>query len=393
MKNKSVIIYAGTNGFPFGLAQMERQKLIARGLQEAGAEVIILCRYGLQDEADHKTEFDSNVYNGIKFVYASGNPYRPGSFIKRNIQKFKGLFHEFKIIRKQKSKSGLTAILVSTLAFYNVLYYKIISLVTGVPLVLDNVEYFSSMNIRKSVLKKLDNYLYDHYSHVLADKVVGISDFLISVVQKRNPLKPVIKIPAIVDFSQFKSDSIAGEDFFLYCGNAGYFQVINFVISSFEKIENRGFALYLVVNGNETDMNTVWNRINVSPRKDLIHIFSRLPVQELIDLYMTSKALLIPLRNTKQDIARFPHKIGEYTAAGKPIVSTNIGEIGKYFTDGATALLADQYSESTFAAKMQSVIDNPVQTRQIGVHGHELGKGNFDFLVLGKKLNHFISHA
>lgn len=392
MGKKAVIVYAGTNGFPFGLAQMERQKLIARGLQDAGAEVLILCRYGLQDEDNPRKEFNTDSYEGIRFVYASCSPYRPGSFIRRNIQKLKGLFNEFFFIWKQKKKGGLKAILVSTLAFYNVTFYKLIAMIMGVPLVIDNVEYFSSMNLRKSAFKKLDNYLYDHYSHILADKVIGISDFLLSVAINRNPQKPVLKIPAIVDFGRFNSNSASKEDFFLYCGNAGYFQVISFVIGAFEKVENERFYLYLVVNGNETDMSNVRNRIEASPRKNLIRIFSALPVQALIDLYMMSKALLIPLRNTKQDIARFPHKIGEYTAARKPIISTKIGEVGIYFRDGENALLADNYSESAFAVKMQYVMDEPAQAKLIGIKGHDLGRENFDFRRLGQKIKNFIAN-
>lgn len=385
------VIYVGTSGFPFGLAQVERQKLIARGLQANNADVLILSRYGTQNEGASKKEFDTDTFDGIPFAYACGYPYRPASFLKRNFYKFKGLFNEFLIIRKHERESGVTALLVSTLAFYNILYYRLISKMLGIPMVIDNIEYFSSMNIRKSSLVKIDNYLYDNYSFRFADRVIGISDFLLEVVKQASPTKPILKIPSIVDFSRFRSDAVPAENFFLYCGQAAYFEVIAFIIDSYEKMEAGTYSLYLVSNGNSVDMEKLRSRIQQSPKSGQIRLFSGLPFQQLVDLYMTSKALLIPLRNTRQDIARFPHKIGEYCAAGKPIISTRIGEVGNHFQDGVNALLAESYEVKQYAEKMQEVVDRPERAVEIGQKGHLLGKENFDYISLGAKIKSFIS--
>jgi hypothetical protein len=222
--------------------------------------------------------------------------------------------------------------------------------------------------------------------------VVGISDFLVNIVRQGDQQKPVLKIPAIVDFSKFTSQAQPTEDFFLYCGQAGYYAVISFIIGAYEKISHGDFGLYLVSNGNAADMKVVKDRIMASTKASQIKLFSALPVQHLVDLYMTSRALLIPLRNTQQDIARFPHKIGEYCAAGKPIISTRIGEVGKYFKDGENALLADTYNEEEFAAKMQFVVDEPEKAAAIGRKSYALGKENFDHISLGKKLKEFIKY-
>lgn len=385
------ICFVGTSGFPFGLAQVERQKLISKGLQKAGASVLIINRYGQQPEGTRLDLLHQAEFEGVPFVYASGNPYRPASFLQRNFEKLKGMLNEFFVIRKQKRRQMKTVILVSTLSFYNIVYYKIVALVLGLPLVIDNVEFFSSMKIPKSRLVKWDNKLYDQYSSALANKVVAISHFLAEIAAKHKDRKNILQIPSIVEFEKFQSTAIAEEPFFLYCGHAGYFEVISFILSSYELLKEDQFALYLVSNGSEWEMKRLKERIASSPKSSRIKLFSRLPLQELIDLYMTSRALLIPLRPTQQDIARFPHKIGEYCASKKVILSTRIGEVAHFFKDGDTALISDKYDETEFASKMQFVMEHPEEAAAIGLRGHELGVQYFDHKALGIKLKSFLS--
>jgi glycosyltransferase involved in cell wall biosynthesis len=389
--DKLNVCFVGTSGFPFGLAQVERQKLISKGLLQAGASVLIINRYGQQPEGTRIDLLHESSFEGIPFVYASGNPYRPTSFWRRNLGKLKGMFNEFFLVRKEKRKEGKTVLLVSTLEFYNIVFYKLVSVILRVPMVIDNVEFFSAMNIPKSTFVKWDNHWYDHYASKLADKVVVISHFLKNMAVRQKKAEAIIQIPSIVEFEKFQTKEIAKEPFFLYCGHAGYFEVIAFILNAYERLTGYPYALYLVSNGAAWELDRLKKRISESPRAESIKLFSRLPMQELIDLYMTSKALLIPLRPTPQDKARFPHKIGEYTAARKPILSTKIGEVEKFFQDGDTALLADQYDETAFAEKMKLVMEQPALAEQIGLNGYNLGLQHFDHKALGRKLKTFLS--
>jgi glycosyltransferase involved in cell wall biosynthesis len=101
--------------------------------------------------------------------------------------------------------------------------------------------------------------------------------------------------------------------------------------------------------------------------------------------------LLIPLRNTPQDIARFPHKTGEYCASAKTIVSTNIGELKNYFKDKVNALLAENYDVAEYSTSLSYVIEEPEKCIEIGRKAHEVGKREFDHIALGKKIYDFMS--
>ena len=385
------ILYLGYNGFPVGFAQIERQKLIAKGLIACGAEVTVISRYGFHAADKAGAVASEGTYEGISYRYASGQPFREASFLKRNSLKFRGLFNEMKIIRTARRNKKLDAIIITTNSFYNVFFYSMMAWLYGVPAVLDNVEYWTSIKGSKKLPEKIDNYCYDHFAYRMVDKVIGISDFLVNVVKQGAPAKPVMKVPAIVDFSQFESvDAGTGEDeFLLYCGSAIYYEVLYFVVEAFEQANTANAKLVIVSNGTPSDMDRVKQKIAGSVKCKSIILYSGLPYKKLVTLYTQARALLIPLRNTPQDVARFPHKIGEYCAAGKTIISTNTGEIKNYFTDGQNALLASAYEVAAFAKKMEVAISEPALAAELGMKAYQTGRKNFDHLLLGQKIYEF----
>ena len=78
-----------------------------------------------------------------------------------------------------------------------------------------------------------------------------------------------------------------------------------------------------------------------------------IPREDIPPRYVGASALLIPIEDTVQDYARFPHKIGEYLASGNPIISTNYGEMknNKVFVDEESVLIASDYNTELFAEK------------------------------------------
>ena len=121
-----------------------------------------------------------------------------------------------------------------------------------------------------------------------------------------------------------------------------------------------------------------------------IKIVSFLPYNELIAYYKSSAALLIPLRNSIQDIARFPHKIAEYCAAGSPIITTKYGEPAKFLKHNKTALISENYTPLSFSKQMIYVIENPEIVRVIGNNSLNEGKNMFDYKSKINSLSNFL---
>jgi glycosyltransferase involved in cell wall biosynthesis len=386
------LVYVGFNGFPFGFAQVERQKLIAKALNESGIRVTIINRFGVHARKAGQQEIPGRGYYGdIKFIYASGSAYREGKFIKRNLLKIKGFLNEIRVIWSLKKHGEIDAILINSNSFFNVLFYGIMGYCCKVVSLLDYVEYWRSMSRSKSIFKKANGFLYDKYSYKCVSKVIVISDFLGEIVKTNSPGTPVIKIPAIVDYE--KIDKIGPnknfKKYLIYCGGAGYAEVIDFIIRSFESL-NSDFDLVIVAHGDAGQLAFLKKIIDGSTRKEQILLKTDLPYEELITIYKSSAGLLIPLRESLQDMARFPHKVGEYCASGRPIISTNIGEMKNYFTDMENAFLAENYDYKKYAEKMKTVIENDLLANEIGARSYQLGMQYFNYKSSGKKLYEFI---
>jgi glycosyltransferase involved in cell wall biosynthesis len=110
-----------------------------------------------------------------------------------------------------------------------------------------------------------------------------------------------------------------------------------------------------------------------------VQIKSNIAYSDLINLYRNAKMLFIPLRRTLQDIARFPHKIGEYTAAKRPVVSTDIGEVAYYLDDMRSALLADNFDLDAYCNKLRTVIADDDLLNEIGSNGYRTGFEHFHY--------------
>jgi glycosyltransferase involved in cell wall biosynthesis len=120
-----------------------------------------------------------------------------------------------------------------------------------------------------------------------------------------------------------------------------------------------------------------------------IKILSNLSYEVLISYYKNAKALLIPLQDNLQDKARFPFKISEYTAAARPIITSDSGAVIDYFQDGINALLAKTGDVNDFAEKLKFVLNNPQEAEKIATKSHELGQKLFNYKSYSTSLQEF----
>lgn len=384
------IVYVGYPGFPVGHAQVERQKLLAKGLVACGCEVTVISRYGVLEKPESLKNNPSGFYEGVQYHFASGLAHRPANFISRNYYKIKGLINEVKLLWGLRTAQKLDAIIITTNSFYNVLFYCLLAYILQVQSILDNVEYWGQRH-GSGILQRTDHYLYDNLAYRLPTKVICISNYLLDIVLKQAPQKPVLKVPVIVDIAKFYVNESLREPYFLFCGSASYYDTIRLTIEAYELLQNTSHKLYLVSSGPKHLLDRVKQRIQQSTCKNHIKLFSELKYEDLILLYTSSQALLIPLIDSEQDKARFPHKIGEYCASKKPIITTKVGEIKHYFKDEYNALIADKATPACFADKMRFILDNPDYCQVLGERAFAVAAQYFDHLKLGRSVYKFIS--
>ena len=389
MKKKH-LAFCGYNVFPLGYAQTQRLLLIAKGLNEQNCSITVLCTYGTYAETKSNIK-SKGQYEGVNYIYCSGLSYRPNSFILRNFKKAFGFLFEFLFLFKYRISGKLNYIYISTNYFSNILYYSIISKVLFVPSVIDNTEFWSASKKKNFGIGAK---LYDYLSPLLFNKVICISDYLYNHTMKTKNISNVVKIPAIVDFSKFdisKKNIADDKKTILFCGSVTYYPIIDFTISAYELANVNSTKLIIVAsNGRESDFKKLNERINISPKAKFIQLKSDIEYNDLIRLYINSCALLIPLRPTVQDIARFPHKLGEYTASKSIIITTKNGEIPNYFEDMKNALVSDEYNTIQYGAKIEYAVNNYNLLNDMREASYQTGLKYFDYKLNGLRIYDFL---
>ena len=389
-KNIEHIVYLGGFGFPVGLAEIQKIKLVSKSLIAAGARVLVICRYGVHKRKKGIEIQKSGSYGQIRYVHTSGTPFRPKSFLKRNFLKMYGVIGEIALLMKLSFKKQLDVAIISSKRFDSILLYFLLSKLLGFKTVLNFAEFNSALSREKGKKTGFNDYLFERYAFGLVDGVIPISEFLENMVKEKSPLKPCIKIPALCDFSKFNPDQKKPvEPYFLFCGLLNR-ELIEFILEAFDRIDgDTPYYLYLVVNGSKEGLALLQQEIAHRKKADLIKTFKELPYRELVDLYLNAKGLLIPLRPVPRDIARFPHKIGEYSASSNPIITTNVGEIVHFFEDDKNAYVAASYDIEAYSKKMEMVVKDPEKAKLIGQNGWKLGNEHFNYLRYGDKLIDF----
>ena len=107
-------------------------------------------------------------------------------------------------------------------------------------------------------------------------------------------------------------------------------------------------------------------------------------------MYADAVALLIPLFDDLRSQARFPTKIGEYLASARPVVTTAVGEIERFFTDSKTACISPPGDPDAFADRLLAVLDDPDLASRIGVAGRRLAEERFEYSRQGPALRAFL---
>ena len=160
------------------------------------------------------------------------------------------------------------------------------------------------------------------------------------------------KLPSLTQFDDIRvydypnSSNEESSTKFLFCGNAGYSEVIWTIIYAYEKIcllrPNEEVELTLILHGDISILQKFYDYALES--KYSIKLLTHLTELDLFLQYAQASVLLAPLRQTDQDEARFPQKIAEYVATSKPIITTNIGDVALYFDSNESAIFINDFS-------------------------------------------------
>lgn len=385
------VVYLGLDDFPLGMAQTQNVRLFCRALLQEGCRVTVLSRWWGGDDRGRDLPPEGE-YEGIRYVHACGHVSRPGGWLQRKFVRLRGHARELATLWRMRRAGELDIAILNTWSPARVVTYILLGKVLGFPTLMHLVEYYDAYTAGGTWKEKLNARVLDYASLRLVDGVLPISAFLIERVERLAPGLPWLKDPGLTDVTRFAGLMPApASTYFLYCGYLGYSEVIHFCMQAFDRADTPSHVeLRLVVHGTPAQFAKLEMERRTLKKADRVSVQTGLTDRELSQRYLDAYALLIPLRPTDQDRARFPHKIGEYCGAARPIISTKIGEIAYRFTDGVNAFVAEHYDVAEYAGAMEECLADPRKAAAVGAAGRMLAEEVHHFGAFAPHFRRFV---
>lgn len=113
------------------------------------------------------------------------------------------------------------------------------------------------------------------------------------------------------------------------------------------------------------------------------------PHQEISKYLAVADVLVLPLPDNLNNRVRGPIKLGDYLSAGRPIVTNDIGDVGRLFKQERIGLLAKQ-DLSDFAQKLIELLKNPDLCEELGKNAREVAEERYSWQIMTERLEDFI---
>jgi glycosyltransferase involved in cell wall biosynthesis len=100
-------------------------------------------------------------------------------------------------------------------------------------------------------------------------------------------------------------------------------------------------------------------------------------------------ALVLPFRDTVHNRGRWPGKVNDYLAAGRPIISTAVGDIQDVLGNYPVGIMSEPTGESLGEAIIEA-IDSHERRRSMGEAARNLAENDLSWERIGARLQHML---
>ncbi|HPB29908.1 MAG TPA: glycosyltransferase family 4 protein [Candidatus Sumerlaeota bacterium] len=125
------------------------------------------------------------------------------------------------------------------------------------------------------------------------------------------------------------------------------------------------------------------------PGHNIIH-FGRQPFKDVPHFLGASDILILPMADSIYNRGRWPHKTGDYLAAGRPIVANAVGDIPALIEGGRAGCVAAPEPDA-FAREIIRIADEPSRWEEIGNNGRRIAETTLNWNTIGETALNAIS--
>lgn len=227
------------------------------------------------------------------------------------------------------------------------------------------------------------------------DGVLTISDALTEYALKSVlPSCKIIKIPILVDFDKFNMDNRSEEAKIPYIFHSGTLTEqkdgILGMIDAFGMAKQKlDFPVKFISTGkiegskHETELRSLIDKYNL---KEDITFTGYISEEELKAYLQRASLVVINKYRTQQNKYCFSTKLGEYLAAAKPVIITNVGEAMNWLKDKESAYVVEPENIEALTDAFVNAFTHLEDSRAVGLRGKEVCRNSFDYRCWSKPL-------
>ena len=101
--------------------------------------------------------------------------------------------------------------------------------------------------------------------------------------------------------------------------------------------------------------------------------FKYVPYGQLGELLACGDVMLLPFADLGLNLGRFPNRLGDYFASGRPVVTNTTGDLGRLFDENVIGLAAEATPQATAQAVLR-VLSDPALAADLGGRGRRFAE-------------------
>jgi len=397
MNQLKVMVWTGSEAFPHGMASTQRIRLVAKALAEAGASVCIRVA-GLDRAGFSQGNPTEGVFDGIPFRHVLGHTTLRSGKLGRICDRVTAVLRFTRELSNAAQSEKVDIVYSNTVELRPEVDRFLVGWTRkriGVPIVSNLVEAPWSLWDGCGAIKKRISPLHG------IDAALVISRFLMEWASKESSrlsrVFPMLYFPIVVDLHEAEPDfAPKPQRRVIFAGAPAYDATICFAVQAMATVWERYPDCEMLLTGaavQSPEGTRLQQQIASLQPKGRVRLCGLLNRADLLALYRQASALLIPLFADIRSIARFPIKIGEYLASGRPVVTSCVGEMPAFFKDGVNACVAIAGDAASFGERIVRVLDDPAWAAETGRNGWETARQQFHYSVHGATLLDFFERV
>ncbi len=379
-------------------AVVSRLLSYSRGLAELGVTVVS-CWLG--NERTVSAKFVTQ-YPGLNFWFGQSSPVKVRGPL-RMVRTYSAARELARYINEKHIPKDSTAII-----YYGMLIPERMPIQTtcdrlNIP-TFDEITEFPYLARKNKILRRVQYHVYmDRYlprNHAVLCISGAIRSFIDGHLKRFNTRTLTHMFGIMVEADKFFPENAPAklktdpERYLAYCGTMyGDKDGIPDLIRAFAIARKTFSNLKLVLIGDNSDrqrLENVLNLIDLLSLSDDVIFTGRIDFPDMHRLLCGAAALVLSKPDNIQNQGAFPTKLGEYLACGRPVITTKVGDIPLFLTDGETAFLAPGSDPEVFAEKISECLTNESLSSEIAQNGRRLAETIFNYRVKAQELMSFL---